>query len=109
MNTKYSQKGETLDYTNGSGLTLAAGSVVSLATRIGIAGMDIAVGATGTLHMVGVFEVAKDDTDITLGAAVYYDVSEDKFTATATDNIPAGYAIAAAGTSDTVCLVKLLG
>ena len=109
MNAKYSQRGETIDYANGGSTTIAAGSIVSLTTRVGIAGTDIAAGAVGPIHMVGVFELTKDAAAITLGAAVYYDVSEDCFTATATDNILAGYAASAALAADTVCLVKLLG
>lgn len=109
MKTKYWQRGETIDYANGGATTITAGSIVSLTTRVGIAGMDIAAGATGTIHMEGVFELTKDAAAVALGAAVYYDVSEDCFTATATDNIPAGYAVTAALAGDTVCLVKLLG
>ncbi len=109
MKAKYSQRGETLDYTNGGSTSIAAGAVVSLGTHIGIAGTNIAVGAVGTIHMVGVFELAKDSAAITLGAAVYYDAAADKITATSTNNIPAGYAVAAAGAADTVCLVKLMG
>lgn len=108
MNAKYWQRGETIDYKNGGATTITAGSIVSLATRVGIAGMDIAAGATGTLHMGGVFEVEKDANAIAAGAAVYYDESEDCFTATAAGNIPAGYAVAAAAAGDDVVLVNII-
>ena len=44
---------------------------------------------------------------IALGAAVYYDASAEKATATATSNVPLGWAVAAAE-NDTV-KIKLLG
>ena len=44
---------------------------------------------------------------IALGAAVYYDASTEKATATATSNVPLGWAVAAAE-NDTV-KIKLLG
>ena len=70
MNAKYWQKGETLDYTPTE--AVKNGAVVSLGTRIGIAGSDIAANEQGQIHVVGVFEMAKDGAEIALGAAVYY-------------------------------------
>lgn len=107
MNAKYWQRGETLDYTPGE--AVKNGAVVSLGTRIGIAGSDIAANEQGQIHVVGVFEMAKDDAEITLGAAVYYNADDDQITATAGDNVPAGYAVQAAKAADTTVLVKLLG
>lgn len=43
----YWQRGEDLDYKNGTSDTIEAGSVVSLKTRIAIAGMDIRPGEVG--------------------------------------------------------------
>ena len=48
MNARYWQRGETLDYTAEE--AVANGQVVSLGNRIGVAGNDIAEGATGALH-----------------------------------------------------------
>lgn len=115
MNAKYWQRGETLDYTPSA--AVKNGAVVSLGTRIGIAGGDIAASTQGQIHMVGVFEMTKATGAITMGAAVYYDVANDKITTVAStgsgdtkvDNIPAGYAAAAAASADTTVLVKLLG
>lgn len=107
MNAKYWQRGETLDYTPGE--AVKNGAVVSLGTRIGIAGSDIAANEQGQIHVVGVFEMAKDGAEITLGAAVYYNADDDQITATAEGNVPAGYAVQAAKAADTVVLVKLLG
>lgn len=107
MTAKYWQKGEVLDYTATD--KVANGEVVSLGTRIGVAGEDIAAGETGHLHVVGVFEMAKATGAITMGAAVYYDTTEKNITATASSNVPAGYAAAPAASTDTTVLVKLLG
>lgn len=107
MNAKYWQRGETLDYTPTA--AVKNGAVVSLGTRIGIAGSDIEKNTQGQIHVVGVFEMAKASGAITMGAAVYYDTAADKITTTATSNVPAGYAAAAAAAADTTVLVKLLG
>lgn len=107
MTAKYWQKGEVLDYT--ATAKVANGEVVSLGTRIGVAGDDIPTGETGHLHVVGVFEMEKATGAITMGAAVYYDAAEKKITTTDSGNVPAGYAAAAADAGDNTVLVKLLG
>ena len=92
MNAKFWQKGEVLDYK--ASAAVSNGEVVSLGTRIGV--------ATGA---------------VTMGAALYYDATAKKITTVAStgessskvDNIPAGYAAAAAANADTTVLVKLLG
>lgn len=50
----YWQRGEDLDYKNGTSDTIEAGSVVSLKTRIAIAGMDIRPGEVGSIHVKNV-------------------------------------------------------
>lgn len=97
MTAKYWQKGEVLDYK--ASAAVKNGEVVSLGTRIGVAGEDIATGA------------------MTMGAAVYYDEAAKKITTVAStgessskvNNIPAGYAAAPAASADENVLVKLLG
>lgn len=115
MNAKYWQRGETLDYTPET--AVKNGEIVTLETRIGVAGSDIAAGEQGHVHVVGVFELDKASGEaITMGAAVYYDADADAITTAATgdgedaaDNIPAGYAAQAAAATDATVLVKLLG
>ena len=108
MNAKYWQRGETLDYTHSE--AVESGAVVSLGTRIGIAGTDIAANEQGQVHVEGVFELAKDTSvEITLGAAVYYDAAGDVITTASSGNVPAGYAVQAAAQTSTTVLVKLLG
>ena len=107
MTAKYWQKGEVLDYK--ASAAVKNGEVVSLGTRIGVAGEDIAAGETGHLHVVGVFEMRKDTDDITMGAALYYSETYKEITTTASGNVPAGYAAAPAASADETVLVKLLG
>ena len=99
MTAKYWQKGEVLDYK--ASAAVKNGEVVSLGTRIGVAGEDIAAGETGHLHVVGVFEMEKATGAVTMGAAVYYDETNKNITTVAStgessskvNNIPAGYEI----------------
>jgi len=108
MKAIYVQKGEALYFTPEE--NVANGSVVSLGTRIGIAAGDIPAGGTGTIHVEGVFKLAKAEGEaVTLGAAVYYNKTTDAITAAAEGNTPAGYAVQAAAESDAAVLVKLLG
>lgn len=114
MSAKYWQRGETIDYTPTD--DLANGDVVNLATRIGVAGDDIAAGETGAVHVVGVFEMPKATGTVTVGQALYWDAAAENITTVAStgsdpvvNNVPAGWAVAAAGSSDTTVLVKLLG
>ena len=64
MTAKYWQKGEVLDYK--ASAAVKNGEVVSLGTRIGVAGEDIAAGETGHLHVVGVFEMEKATGAVTM-------------------------------------------
>ena len=120
MKATYYQRGETLDYFPTE--NVENGAVVSLGTRIGVAAAPISAGEQGAVHVVGVFAMAKTNTEeIKQGAAVYYDAAEDVITATTSsevmegetkktvNNTPAGYAAADAATTATSVLVKLLG
>lgn len=114
MSAKYWQRGEAIDYT--AETALANGDVVDLATRIGVAGDDIPAGKTGTVHVVGVFEIPKATRDVTVGQALYWDKAAENVTTVAStgsdpmvNNTPAGWAVAAAAANDATVLVKLLG
>ena len=90
MNARYWQKGETLDYT-ATEKAVTNGQVVSLGGRIGVAGNDIAKGETGALHVTGVFIMEKAaSVTVTMGAALYFDESEEKITTVAAGKVPAG-------------------
>lgn len=100
------QRGESLDYKNGTDAVIEANTVVDLTTRIGIVGTNINPGELGSLHVEGVYQLPKTGTDeIAMGAAVTFD-GNGITTGTGT---PAGYAVAAATAEDKTILVKLLG
>lgn len=100
MIANYQQPGSTIDFINSTSDTIKAGQVVSLTTRIGVAGTEIAASAVGSLHVKGVFSMPKATGAIEIGAAVYYNASTDKITTTASSAVPAGWAIAAAKSED---------
>lgn len=102
----YWQRGETLDYKNGTETTIEANTVVKLAKRIGIAGTDILPGAVGDIHVSGVFEFEKtSENAIPMGTSVYFD--ETGITETEDANTPAGFAAADAAAEDDKILVKI--
>lgn len=104
----YWQRGETLDYTNSGNTVIEANTIIALSGRIGVAGTSINPGAKGSLHVTGVYEMAKTGTEaINMGAAVYWDGTG--ITNTATGNTLAGYAAQDVAASDTTILVKLQG
>ena len=104
----YWQRGETLDYVNETNAVIEANTVIALSGRIGVAGTSINPGEKGSLHVTGVYEIAKtDNAEIAMGATVYFD--GNGITATEGSNTPAGYAAQAAKAADTVILVKLQG
>lgn len=104
---EYLQRGESLDYTNATEELIPDGAVITIGSRIGVTGCPIPPGKTGSLHVVGVFEIAKTGTDaIEMGQDLYFDGTG--ITDTAGD-VVAGYAAAAADASAETVLVKLNG
>lgn len=106
---EYLQRGESLDYTNATDELIPDGTVVAVGDRIGVTGCPIPPGKTGSLHMVGVFQVKKTGAAaIEMGKTVYFDgtgitdESGDGRTA-------AGYAAAPAATGDGNILVQING
>jgi len=92
MTSKFVQRGEVLNYTNGGGSTIAGGTPVLVGKRLGIALADIAVGAVGALQMCGVFTVAKLSSDTpSQGDLLYWDAGNNRLTTTASGNTLAGY------------------
>ena len=78
MKAIYKQKGESLDYTNNGTATIEAGELVAIERHIGVAGCTIKAGETGSLHVVGVFEVpCKALTrPLKTGQYVYFDPTD---------------------------------
>ena len=113
MTTKYRAVGNSVDYTNASGSTIASNSVVEMSHTIGVAVTDIADGETGTVAIEGVFEVPKVPAAVfVVGEKLIWDTSAGQFddsAATAAEGDITGAAIAmkAGANAETTCLVKL--
>ncbi len=106
MQARYIQDGNAIDYT--SETDIAAGTIVVISGRIGIAKVDIQAGRLGALHVVGVYEVVKGDAEIPLGTTVYWDAVAGKAVAVKTETTPRiGIAVRAANAADTRVRVLL--
>jgi len=103
------QEGKTIDYANPGPTPIQYGSVVTLSnTRIGVAGENIPVGATGSLHVSGVFELpAANNVAFTVGQQLYWDPVAGVLTDVAQNNVPAGWATEPKAQTDTVARVKI--
>lgn len=100
------QKGESLDYVNGTGSTIEANTITVYGDRIGVIGTDIKPGELGSIHVVGVFEMPLSDAAaVAAGTEVYWDGSG--ITTTSTSNTKAGYAAQAAKAGDDTILVSI--
>ncbi|KYD02643.1 hypothetical protein B4102_0237 [Heyndrickxia sporothermodurans] len=104
--TSYVQRGESIDFKNNGASDIKSDSVVSLGTRIGISGCDIPVGAVGSVHVIGVYNLPAVNTEaFTVGQAVYW--KDNALTATETGAIPAGWVVEAKATAGTRAKVKI--
>lgn len=102
----YRQLGDIIDYTPGS--AVLAGTVYVIGTTIvTIVPRDIAADEKGATATRGVFNVPKDNSDVSAGDALYWDADgspvggtalSGAFTKTAGGNVFAGIALEAAGT-----------
>jgi predicted RecA/RadA family phage recombinase len=102
----YVQRGEAIDFTNTGSTDIKANDVVSLATRIGVAGCDIPVGATGSVHVIGVYDIPASTTEaFTVGQAVYW--KNGALTSDSTGAVPAGWVVEAKPTAKSVARVKI--
>lgn len=100
------QKGENIDYT--AAADIAYGAIVPMVTRIGVALEDIAIGATGSVTVTGVFEAAAvTGTAFVVGDQLYWDDTAGKLTKTSTDNTPAGWATEAKASAAAKARVKI--
>lgn len=107
MKAVFRHDGNALDHTPGS--AVAAGDVVLIGSNlVTIARLDIAANRMGAVHKNGVYNVVKDNSDITAGDPAYWDADGDPVGGTAgsgafTKNGAlgpfAGYFIETAGTT----------
>ena len=113
---EYFQRGESLDYINATEDTIPDGAVVTIGSRIGVTGCPILPGRTGSLHVVGVFEITKTGkAAVEMGQTVYFDgdgitdAASDGAETSSTAYVAAGYAAAPAAAGDSTILVQING
>lgn len=113
MANNFIAEGDVITWTNGTGSAVVSGQVVKAGQWLGVAAVDIANGASGSVHLCGVFELPKKSSAvITQGMALLWDVSAGNFdvgTATPAAGDVSGAAIAyeAAGNGATTVKVHL--
>jgi predicted RecA/RadA family phage recombinase len=113
MALNYHQEGDVLDYTNTTGAAIASGDPVAIGNIIGIALVDIAISAVGSVALEGVWKVAKATGNAWVqGAKVIWDKSAAKFdhggaTPATGDISNCCVAAYAAASGDTVGYVKI--
>lgn len=114
----YQQPGKVVDYTNGTGSTINAGSIVKMSHTLGIAAVNIAPGATGSVAIEGVFSnVPKVSAAVfAAGEKLVFDVSansgagafdDSAATPAAGDITGAAIAMVAGANTETTCTIKL--
>ena len=104
MNT-YVGSGHRLNWTNGTGASVASGAVVALADAIGIAVTLIANGYGGAIEMDGVHDLPADATTaFVFGDQLWWDATLGKLYKTfAFGRVPAGLAAETKGSAGTSC------
>lgn len=118
MADNYQQRGEVITWTNGTGAAVAAGQLVKVTNMLGVALVDIANGATGSVAVEGVFAgVAKVSAAVfTVGEKLIFDVSagsgvgalDDSLATPASGDVTGGCVAWVAGANaETTCTVKL--
>ena len=115
MATTYQQPGDVITWTNG-GSAVSAGDVVVIGNTLGVALVDIAGSASGSVALSGVHQCPKvSGAVIAQGDSLTWDISAGAFddkaaTAAAGDIVgAAAMAFEAAGNGVTTLAVKLTG
>lgn len=91
MSTTYKHDGNTIQYANGTGGDLTAGTVIDFSTHIAVLHDDVADGETGAAYVTGVHELAaENDTAWNQGDELYW--TGTLLTTTAGTDTPAGTA-----------------
>jgi len=107
MAKNYVGEGEVLDFTN-AGAAIAAGSVVAMGKRIGIALTDIPTNSVGAVAVTGVYTIAKLATDdVSQGELLYWDAANNRLTETPGALNLAGFAAAPAGAGVATVRIKI--
>lgn len=109
MANSYVQSGDVITWSNATGSNVASGAVVQVGlAQLGIALVDIANGASGSVAVDGVFSLAKTTGAIAQGGKVWWDaVNSYCVNAPTLTAFFVGYATVAAGTNDATVKVAL--
>lgn len=114
MATNYQEEGCVIQWTNSTGSAVASGDVVKITNMLGIALVDIANGAAGSVALEGVFSGVPKVTAavFTVGEKLIWDVSAGKFddsAATPASGDVTGAAVAwvAGANLETTCTIML--
>ena len=97
MKARHIQNGHVIDYTNGTEAVIEPGTLVMIGTVPAVAADKIEVGQTGSCYVGEVYELEKDNSEVTQGASIYYSATAGKVTTTSTSNTLIGYAFYALG------------
>jgi predicted RecA/RadA family phage recombinase len=113
MASNYIQPGEVIDWTNGTGSAVSSGDVVAIGQILGVALVDIANAATGSVQIKGVFEVPKvSGAVIAAGESLTWDVSagafDDNAATTALGDITGACAVAVEAAGNGVTALNVL-
>jgi predicted RecA/RadA family phage recombinase len=116
LSTGYSHDGKVIDYVNTTGAAIASGAVVKMGNVLGVALVDIAIGATGAVGF-GVFRgIPKVAAAVfAQGESLTWDVSAGKFDdnlavpAAGDVTVGAAFAAAAGANGAATCTVMFTG
>ena len=120
MAVNFQQRGDVVQWTNGTGASVASGKVVKIGNILGVALATIAASAVGPVAISGVFTVPKvSGAVIAQGESLVWDVSansgagefDDNAATPATGDVsgPPAVAFEAAGNGVTTLAVRFTG
>lgn len=105
--------GSTVNYTNGGGSAILAGTIIAMAGTLGVALTDIAVGETGAVQIAGKVTAPKVSGAVfAQGEKLVWDTSagafDDSAAVAASGDVTGGAVAAVAGSAgETTCTVVL--
>lgn len=103
----YWQRGESIDYRNEGNVTIEAGTILVIGSRLGIAGCDIAPGAVGSAHIEGVYKFPKGSAALAIGANVTYSALSGKVAESGDSDVVQGFVVEAATAADESVYIKI--
>jgi len=105
MKARFKHDGKAIDFFPVT--DVPAGSVIVQGSLVGITKLDIPANRLGSLHVTGVYEIAKANVAMPLGSKVYWDDTAKQAVLTATGNAQLGIAVLDAAAGDEIVLVRI--